>query len=518
MLTVFLALPWLGYELRARARARAARCAGAHARRHRAGGRHRAARPAAALRGGRRSDCVVRPRARPNPRDADASLPPSASPEIAQIIEGLSRTTARIWVIDRAGHRARARRYAASRAPRPALPASRVGAHRAGHRSARSTRRSWSSRARTSPTTPPRRARRAAATWKARSRGILTTRAAADVRRPRVDRERRASRVGRRPGARRGDRRGDRQRRARGAQPRLRAPVQHRAGRAARRLARAHRVRHACCPRASVACATTPSARSMPKAACARRWRARSAGDEIGDLSRSFASVLAPLVRLCELPGEDGEPALARAAHADRGGAQLARQPQGHARCRDESRVYMERAQEGLARLTQILTRMTEAARLEQSLSDVERERFDLVAVVTGCVEGYRARVSRRAHRAAAAAGARRDRRRARPDRADARQARRQRRRVRRAAADRSRAAPPRRRASCCASANDGPLLPEGMEGRLFESMVSVRAGGDAARAAPRAGPVHRAPHRAVPSGHGACAPTCPMSAAWRSM
>ena len=32
-----------------------------------------------------------------------ASLPPSASPEIAQIIEGLSRTTARIWVIDRDG-------------------------------------------------------------------------------------------------------------------------------------------------------------------------------------------------------------------------------------------------------------------------------------------------------------------------------------------------------------------------------------------------------------------------------
>jgi hypothetical protein len=32
-----------------------------------------------------------------------ASLPPSASPEIAQIIEGLARTTARIWVIDRSG-------------------------------------------------------------------------------------------------------------------------------------------------------------------------------------------------------------------------------------------------------------------------------------------------------------------------------------------------------------------------------------------------------------------------------
>ncbi len=33
---------------------------------------------------------------------------------------------------------------------------------------------------------------------------------------------------------------------------------------------------------------------------------------------------------------------------------------------------------------------MTEAARLEQSLSDVERERFDLAAVVAGCVDGYR--------------------------------------------------------------------------------------------------------------------------------
>src|SRR5262245_37181518 len=33
----------------------------------------------------------------------DPELPPSASPEIAQIVRGLSRTTARIWVIDRDG-------------------------------------------------------------------------------------------------------------------------------------------------------------------------------------------------------------------------------------------------------------------------------------------------------------------------------------------------------------------------------------------------------------------------------
>jgi len=50
----------------------------------------------------------------------------------------------------------------------------------------------------------------------------------------------------------------------------------------------------------------------------------------------------------------------------------------------------MERAQEGLNRLTHILTRMTEATRLERSVGDDERERFDLAKVLTGCVDGYR--------------------------------------------------------------------------------------------------------------------------------
>jgi len=52
--------------------------------------------------------------------------------------------------------------------------------------------------------------------------------------------------------------------------------------------------------------------------------------------------------------------------------------------------VYMERAQQGLNRLTHILTRMTEATRLEQSVGEDERERFDLGRVVAGCVDGYR--------------------------------------------------------------------------------------------------------------------------------
>ncbi|TMH38413.1 MAG: proteobacterial dedicated sortase system histidine kinase, partial [Betaproteobacteria bacterium] len=55
-----------------------------------------------------------------------------------------------------------------------------------------------------------------------------------------------------------------------------------------------------------------------------------------------------------------------------------------------DARVYIDRAEEGLKRLGTILTRMSEATRLEQGLASVERERFDLAAVVSGSVEGYR--------------------------------------------------------------------------------------------------------------------------------
>jgi signal transduction histidine kinase len=56
-----------------------------------------------------------------------------------------------------------------------------------------------------------------------------------------------------------------------------------------------------------------------------------------------------------------------------------------------EARVYIGRAEEGLRRLGTILTRMSEATRLEQGLNASERERFDLAAVVGACVDGYRA-------------------------------------------------------------------------------------------------------------------------------
>jgi two-component system sensor histidine kinase ChvG len=56
----------------------------------------------------------------------------------------------------------------------------------------------------------------------------------------------------------------------------------------------------------------------------------------------------------------------------------------------EEARTCVGRAELGLSRLNTILQRMTEATRLEQGLRTAERERYDLVALVRGSVEGYR--------------------------------------------------------------------------------------------------------------------------------
>ncbi len=52
--------------------------------------------------------------------------------------------------------------------------------------------------------------------------------------------------------------------------------------------------------------------------------------------------------------------------------------------------IYVERAQEGISRLTSILNKMAEARRLEEALDEDEVERFNLSELVAGCVEGYR--------------------------------------------------------------------------------------------------------------------------------
>ncbi len=157
----------------------------------------------------------------------------------------------------------------------------------------------------------------------------------------------------------------------------------------------------------------------------------------------------------------------------------------------EDARVYLDRADEGLRRLSLVLSRMSEAVRLEQALAATEREPYDLVPVVRGWVEGYRA---------------------ASPGRGS-RWARRESRSWWSAlpsswrcswtsssttpSASRERAARSRwsshryRRTGALSVRNEGPPLPASMDGRLFESMVSVRAAEaarDAAKGAPHLG------------------------------
>ncbi|MFT4927690.1 MAG: two-component system sensor histidine kinase ChvG, partial [Phenylobacterium sp.] len=111
--------------------------------------------------------------------------------------------------------------------------------------------------------------------------------------------------------------------------------------------------------------------------------------DEIGDLSRTFASIVGRLGQYTHylenmssrLSHELRTPvAVVRSSLEN-----LAMQP-----LNDEAKVYMDRAQEGITRLNKLITNMSEATRLEQTLQSAEREAFDLMEVLSGCVEGYK--------------------------------------------------------------------------------------------------------------------------------
>jgi two-component system sensor histidine kinase ChvG len=198
------------------------------------------------------------------------------------------------------------------------------------------------------------------------------------------------------------------------------------------------------------------------------------AGDEIGDLSRSFSSVLS---RLAQYAGYR-ENMASRLSHELRTPLAVVRSSLDNLRLQplpDDARVYIDRAQGGLQRLAEILTRMTEATRLEQSLRDAERERFDLGALVSGCVDGYRlAYPGRSIVFTAPAASLAMD---GAPDLIAQM--------LDKLVANAHEFAPPgtaievrlarsgdRARLE---TENEGPRLPEGMRERLFDSMVSIR-------------------------------------------
>jgi len=114
-----------------------------------------------------------------------------------------------------------------------------------------------------------------------------------------------------------------------------------------------------------------------------------SARDELGDLSRSFSSALDRLAQYTQYL----ESLAGRLSHELRTPIAVVRSSFDNLKLQPlapDAEVYIARAEQGLDRLATIITRMTEATRLERMLRDAERERFDLRSVVSGCVEGYR--------------------------------------------------------------------------------------------------------------------------------
>ena len=198
------------------------------------------------------------------------------------------------------------------------------------------------------------------------------------------------------------------------------------------------------------------------------------AGDEIGDLSRSFSAMLAKLAQhhayLESMAG--------RLSHELRTPIAVVRSSLENLKLAadaGEQRTYIERAEQGLARLNTILQRMSEASRMEHSLRAAERGRFELEALVRGCVEGYRMAYAQAPFmlelpgRALQVAGA--------PDLAAQMLDK-----LVENAVEFSRPGEPvrvtleeRDGAALLSVENKGPLLPAEMRGRLFDSMVSVR-------------------------------------------
>jgi len=117
--------------------------------------------------------------------------------------------------------------------------------------------------------------------------------------------------------------------------------------------------------------------------------RPSDARDEIGDLSRTMAAVMQ---RLREYNAYL-EAMAGRLSHELRTPVAVVRSSLDNLKAQPlspQARVYVERAGEGVGRLATLISRLSEATRLERMLESAERESFDLAAVVAGCVDGYR--------------------------------------------------------------------------------------------------------------------------------
>jgi len=110
--------------------------------------------------------------------------------------------------------------------------------------------------------------------------------------------------------------------------------------------------------------------------------------DEIGDLSRTFTSVLSKLSQYNAYL----ENMASRLSHELRTPVAIVNSSLDNLLLDEQSKYskqYVDRAKQGITRLSKILSNMSEATRLEQAMQSTEREEFELVELLKGCVAGY---------------------------------------------------------------------------------------------------------------------------------
>lgn len=110
--------------------------------------------------------------------------------------------------------------------------------------------------------------------------------------------------------------------------------------------------------------------------------------DEIGDLSRSFANIVSRLGGYTNYL----ETMSSRLSHELRTPVAVVRSSLENLQMQPQSELsqkYLDRASEGVERLGKIITTMSEATRLEQSIQSNEPEPFELQKIINGCMQGY---------------------------------------------------------------------------------------------------------------------------------
>lgn len=114
------------------------------------------------------------------------------------------------------------------------------------------------------------------------------------------------------------------------------------------------------------------------------------ARDELGDLSRSYSQLLERLAQYHDYLEQLGS----RLSHEFRTPIAVVRSSLENLQMHDlpeDAAVYVQRAEQGISRLSAMLARMSEARRIEAALREGERTEYDPREVVAGSVEGYRA-------------------------------------------------------------------------------------------------------------------------------